>query len=298
MTDDILSLSPVAEAALEALATFRYLTPAQMLDAGVCRDRRHLYDVLPKLMRIAVVDGKRVARPKEIGELDFGVEPARSGYAAGRRSRVYYLTALGAELLALARPDVGLAEHTKRPTMFDNDYWHRVRTVDFHIALSKWAQDNDQEILRFETYYDWSGISPNGIPQPRTRIHFARKSLEPDAIFQLQDTNGSIRTFAFEMANGMRTGHVTKKIVRYCEALEHGAINDALELGSSAVRVLFVFEHPKNLELVQQRLCADRRVSAWHPHFFLKCHGELFEGSLIHNWQRLSSTNPDQLFAR
>lgn len=297
MNTEVISLSPVEEAVLLALARYRYLTPKQMMAAGVCRDQRNLYTVLSRLLSVAKRNGaKAERRPRYIGELDFGVDDSKAGHRAGRRARMYYLTKLGAEIAELAQPDLGEVSFPIRVTKFTSDYWHRVRTIDFHIALTQWAEHNNQELVWFQGYYDWSRRSQGVRPHPVTRVQTSQGGFYPDAIFLLRDATAIERLFAFEMANGMQTKRVAEKFRAYCRALNERTMHQNFGFPKNqGIRIVWLFEHQRQLELVCDRLGGDPMVREFNSFFFLKPYGELNPHGLMEDWRGLKPAHRKRL---
>src|SRR4051812_25173752 len=77
--------SQTEEAILEALATYRFLTPKQMLRLSVTKAPSHLYEVLRAL---------ELRKPLVVKKLDFGALPKY-----GRLDTTFVLTQAGAEVL-------------------------------------------------------------------------------------------------------------------------------------------------------------------------------------------------------
>ena len=71
----------------------------------------------------------------------------------------------------------------------------------------------------------------------------------------------------FEMANSIDAGKVVRQIREYCRGLKQGRINQALDYGEKAVRILFVFEHQRLLELVQKKAADDKWLQRYAAHF-------------------------------
>jgi hypothetical protein len=96
-------------AILDALATYRFLTPAQMLRLGFTRSRRHLYAAIHNIWQ---------RESPLIGALDFGVLPQR-----GRLPRIHYLLRRGALYLAEAHRSSEPVSCPSRVRVFRTDYF-------------------------------------------------------------------------------------------------------------------------------------------------------------------------------
>src|SRR3954447_745169 len=97
------NLTQTQLAILEALATYRLLTPQQLHTLDVTKNLRHIYaslrELCPKKEKKVTGQDNQPTRPKRrnvpIDYLEFGNERGR-----GSRSDVWYLTRAGAQLLA------------------------------------------------------------------------------------------------------------------------------------------------------------------------------------------------------
>jgi hypothetical protein len=217
---------------LDALATYRYLIPRQLLRLGVCRSRPYLYSILRDL--------EQTERPL-VRKITYGVHPL-----AGRLPKVLCLTRHGAELLA----DI---HHTSAETYFyprrhvsplRHDYFHRTATVDFQIELNRFAEAGGR-LAFFQAYFHHTSErgthrSP-GRPQARTRVPLAGGVLVPDAVFRLELPTGDAWLFALEVKNGSDTSAVLRQGENHIRALEEGVLSTKYGF-PSAYRVLWVFD--------------------------------------------------------
>ncbi|MEM6914634.1 MAG: hypothetical protein AAF511_11735 [Pseudomonadota bacterium] len=276
----VVSLPPTGFNVLRALDTYRFLTVSQMLRLGVANDPGNLRKVLGRMVS-ARRDANGIPRQKEIGVLDFGVLPR-----IGRLSRLYFLAPEGAALLAEAdrdRPDPKPVLHAVR---FRNDYFHRVNTIDFHITLSQFAEANGHEITLTRQYFNRLPKTGNTPPRPSTSIDLKPGYIDPDSIYMLRDPDGTERLLLVEIANGHQVDRVVKKLPLYGKALAQDKINHAFDYGSRAPRVLWLFDQPRTLELVQQRAADDDWAQASMLYFFMRPLAETTPDSLCEQWQR------------
>lgn len=288
----IIDAPPVGFEILKALAQFRYLTTKQMLAMGFVRDRKYLGQVLASLLSAERRDNTGERKPKEIGELDFGVRVGQ-----GRLHRIYWLTKLGAETLEVLQPDLAPVNFPSRVVRFAPDYDHRVWCVDFHLALAAWSQTAGHS-LTYRSYFDWSPTTTRGKPQPSTRLALSHKYIDADAIFHLQDPTGTDRAFVFEMANGVDTGRILKKMQHIARGIDDASLNRALGFpAEKAVRVVFVFEHRRTAELTATRSDTFPLLRTYCDHFFLKAKEDLAPATFADNWLSLDpQTNYKALF--
>lgn len=291
--DPVISLPPVGFAILKALSEYRYLTTTQMLTLGLARDRGYLGQVLASLLSATRRETTSERKPKEIGELDFGVKVGK-----GRLARMYFLTKSGALLLERLDPELAPVRFPARVVRFAPDYEHRVSCVDFHIVLTAWARLADQVVINYRHYFDWSQATAKGQPQPATRLHLSHRRVDADALFLLRDNNDIERSFVFEMANGVDTGRVLEKMQHLARAIHDGSLNRALSFpANEAVRILFVFEHKRTAELVASRADSFPLLHKYAPHFLLKPFEYLSADTFREGWMRLDPhTPPGPLF--
>ena len=171
---------------------------------------------------------------------------------------------------------------------FAPDYEHRVRCINFHIALESWAKQAEQAIVWYRQYFDWSTATATRRPQPATRLALTHKRIDADALFLLRDPTGIERVFVFEMANGTDTGRVLQKMQHISQGIADGSINRALSFAAgSAVRILFVFDCHRTAELVQAKAARLPILGDYLPHFYLKPIDELSADTFQHGWWSL-----------
>ena len=135
------TLSPSQEKMLHALATYKFLTTGQMLRLGIMTDRANVNKQISEL---------RLRRNPLIGSVTFGVHPT-----FGKLESVHYLTIHGANLIK-ERSDLGDSIRFPKgnTVLFQQDYFHRISTVDVHIALKEQSSNNHWKLLFFLTYFD------------------------------------------------------------------------------------------------------------------------------------------------
>lgn len=276
---EIISITPTGFKVLEALNTYRFLSVPQMIRLGIAKDEGHLRKVLGRMVS-AKKDAHGIPRPKEIGMLDFGSIPR-----VGRLPRLYFLAPKGADELALIPdrdgPPVKAIEHAVR---FQNDYFHRVHTVDFHITLAQFAAAEGHTLSLVRQYFMRLPKVGKAPPRPSTSIDLKPGYIDPDSIYMLTGPDGTERLLLVEIANGIKTDRIAKKLPLYAQALSEGKINAAFNYGSRAVRVLWLFEHQRTMELVQERMKGDRWMHVMGAHFFLRTLADCTPPTLRASW--------------
>lgn len=276
----IVSLSPTGFNVLQALNTYRFLTVKQMVRVGVAKDEGNLRKVLAGMVS-AKRDANGLPRPKEIGMIDFGVLPR-----IGRLSRLYFLAPEGAGLLSEADRDGPEPKPVRHAVRFQNDYFHRVNTVDFHITLAQFAASMGHEITLVRQYFNRLPKEGKTPPRPSTSIDLNPGYLDPDSTYMLRDRNGTERLLLVEIANGHKVDRVVSKLPKYGQALAEDKINRAFNYGKRAPRVLWLFEHERTLELVQKRAADDPWVKASLPYFFMQTLADCKPETLRESWRR------------
>lgn len=282
-TNPVTSLTPIGFAILKALGHYRYLTTNQMLSMGIAKDRGHLGKVLASLLLTKRRENSEERLPDKIGEMSFGVKVGH-----GRLPRMYWLTKKGALLLEDIEPELAPITYPNRVFRFAAHYDHHVACVDFHIALTRWAESSEQTIKYFHPCFDWLTTGPATRPQPATRLALTHKRIDADALFLLRDPTGIERSFVFELANGIETTRILDKMQHIARGIADRSLNKALNFpDEKAVRILFVFEHRRTAELVQSRAATFTPLRDYLPHFYLKAIDDISADNLQQNWMPL-----------
>lgn len=244
-------MTPAEERILDALVTYRFVIRDQMHTLGVCRDRKHLGDLL-----------RRLQRQRFVGEM----KPVRYP-GAGRLPAMWYLTAKGAKRIEeYRRMSAGSVPYTKGRPEMETDRQHRKACVDFHIALVRWAAGASVELDFYIPYYVSGGSG-----RTSTRVELSNgQEFKPDAIFGLKQAGaGEPDLFAVEFSTireAANTKHVRKKLETHWEAMVEGSIGDKLGIPRNN-RVLCVFEEERGLQAVRKR-AADNAEMATRPNLF------------------------------
>jgi len=276
---DIERTTPTEIAVYEALATYRYLTTQQMLKLKVSGSERYLYSTLRDL---------RNRKKRTVGSLDFGAMPT-----VGRLPILYYLTEHGASILE----DYGRAwetiKHPKRVRLFSSDYFHRIRTIDFQIALRQWAEMNSANVDLFNTYFDFGQLK-GGRAYPKTRVYWKGGSLVPDALFSFTTEDGKQRLCTFEMHNGGRADRLANQVRQYVEAIHKEAIETVYQY-DGAVRVLIVCEKPETQTALQKIMAKENMAKSIKQRFFLKPFYEL-GNDFVDGWESIDGEKSIRLF--
>src|SRR5512144_2186735 len=125
---------------LEALADYHYLVPAQMVRLSLSKSTGAMRRTLRRFeFELRGADGTIIKNSKAaIGAIRAGVDRE-----SGRIARMYYLTRMGAELVAENRQtDPGLIFYPRGDRLVLADIPHRRLAIDFRIELDRFAKDH------------------------------------------------------------------------------------------------------------------------------------------------------------
>lgn len=280
-------IPPTDEAVLKALATYRFMTPKQLMRVGVTSEKSHLYQVLRRLTaqnpaheRTPKAAPTKRRRPALVREFDFGAIPG-----LGRLDKICMLTPRGAAVLAEHDPYYEALRVPRDATIFTSDYGHRVGCVDFHIALRAWAASAGTEVDFFDAYYDPGSGGAGRALRGKTRIALRRGAFAPDAIFALIDPRGVRKLYAFEFYGNRTTAYISDKLTAYLSAIDQEAIEKAYQYKDYAARILCVFDSSNGMRLVCERVRALPAFQAESASFWI-AHKEAVDGDFVSAWHR------------
>ncbi len=246
--------------ALEALATYQYLSPSQMEKLGVGKKREYIRQhTLARLTR---------GKSSLVKFQDFGVIAG-----IGRLERIYFLSEHGArEVAEFSQCELSEVCYPKYGLRYQNDYFHRKAFVDFHIWLRQWVESHeDAELDFFHPYFvkDRSKRSINNFKfKPSDyRSPFDRLTIEPDGIFRLQSGNKT-QLMAVEIHRKPDTKIICKQLDQLIEAMseEQNLIAERFS-HQGPIQILSVHEHLRSFKAVQARLMQMNDFEAFLPLF-------------------------------
>jgi len=241
MTFDVLPENP--HRALEALSIYRYLTARQLVDLGIAASdtvaRDHVLRHLKK-GRFPLVKSK-----------DFGLWP---GY--GRLPHIHYLTPRGAKYVADHRGvSVNEIRYPKGGVQYLKDFFHRLATIDCHIAIRNWAKDNELEVQFSHHYFDKTGSqrrTPTG-QKSHTRLDLHNGSyIEPDVLLCLTKADYTL-PLALEVHKFPDTKRIAEQLQRNALAIYQNSMAVKYGLDVSNI-VLSVHQDAKTMKRVQSLL--------------------------------------------
>jgi hypothetical protein len=98
------------------------------------------------------------------------------------------------------------------------------------------------------------------------------------------------------MANGWGTGRVEKQLLRYCDAIADEDAWAAFGVRDDTdVRVMYVFEHPRELELVQNRAVKEKTFERWQHHFFARELDAVRDEDFGEEWVSLATADGERV---
>jgi hypothetical protein len=263
------NISETSLKALEFLHTYQFLTVEQFLRLGLATYKESIRRILKRL---------RTEKQPCVEKTDYGFVP---GY--GRLSSIFYLTRWGAEILAdYNRSDVSGIRYQKSRRLFQNDYFHRLYTVDYHITLREWVEKENALVDFFDTYFDKTYVGRAGNParklHARTRVTLPKGFIVPDIIHGLTLANGNQRMTTVEIHNGRDTKRFLSQMERHAQALEHGAINEKYKR-FIPYSVLWIFEHESTMQAAAKRLRQREDWQGFQGHITFNTLKNIREGS-------------------
>ncbi|MEL6943462.1 MAG: hypothetical protein AAFO82_12400 [Bacteroidota bacterium] len=234
---------------LTKLARYRYLTLSQLLQIGVgttqykylwkqaasLRDRKH---PLVKCQRFSVSQTSKNQPPKRVEDW-------------------YYLNEAGKRaLLDELNYDGQIKMPISRASLPYKDYQHRIRTINFQIKLDQWAEQNEVQVLFFDTYFDKEGnnrVDKN--LRAKTRIALAQDDFFiPDGAFKIIKEDQE-RFFLMETYNGKDTSRTIHQLHKHALALTKRYTHQAYNLPSNkSYNIVLIFEYESHLKAVIERI--------------------------------------------
>ena len=212
---------------MEHLNRFRFLTVSQLIRLGISKDRSHVNRLLRSL---------RSGEKPLIAGTNYGADPVK-----GKLESVHHLTAYGQKVLQELSPQE-LKTYDSSGVQAYKDYFHRLNTIDIHIAFHQFCERNEYEIVIWENYFDrlkngkQGGIAATKLELPSGGYLMA------DAL-SCVDKNGKPVLFAIEMYNGKDVTRTVQQLKQHAEALADCSVGKAYGL-EQAHWVICVFEEP------------------------------------------------------
>jgi len=270
--------------AMKLLSRFKYLTSTQFVVLlGVYSQKGTMTNGLKELTDMS--------KPL-VGTQSFGSDPKK-----GRLSNVYFLTKYGVQYLIdnhnFESEDIYF--HNENSNFFNEDYSHRIATIDYKIKLYKWVENSKGDIDLADTYFDFTGSNNNKKGESlkaSTKIDIKDKFIIPDMVNKFT-VNNTKYLFAFEQHNGDDTKKLIKQLTQYCLALKENIISKEYNHNKS-IRVVVVFEKEGAKRSAIKRLKEYDIFIKLANYFIFKTNKEMIE-DFYHNWSLVTDKKVDFL---
>jgi len=258
------------ERILLALAEYKFLTVSQLTTLGVMSNKRNVSNKVKELRDRGFINS-----------IVYGFVPK-----FGKIENVNYLMPKGKKVLI---EGLGLEEEEikipiGRNNHFFKDYYHRKNTIDFHIQLSKSAEQFSYELLFFDTYFDKLGNNRKGEDlRAKTRADLKEGYIIPDGATMIEFADGVKELFLIEIYMGKDTKRTVSQLLKHLSAIALGTVNEKYNY-NKGYRVLSVFEHESMMQAVMSRLNTDEYFTHMIEHFFFKTTEDIQAKPLLKEW--------------
>lgn len=240
-------------AMLEYLSRFRFLTVSQLMRLGISKDRSHVN----KLIR-----GLRTEAKPLIGSTNYGADPVK-----GKLEAVHHLTALGWKTVQELSRREGKSYELSGVQAY-KDYFHRLNTIDIHIAFHLFCERNEYEIVVWENYFDrLKDGKRGGIAATKLELS-GGNYLIADALTCVYK-NSKPTLFAIEMYNGKDITRTLKQLKQHAEALADCSVGKVYGL-EQAHWVYCVFEEPSLLDSTLEAVSKDPDFEGLRLYFLFR----------------------------
>lgn len=251
---------------LVSLSKYKFLCSSQFTQLGLYKNKGDVTNLL-----------KPMAEQKKplIGVIKFPTDPT-----IGKLEYIYYLTKFGEKVLLedLDYPQEKIKKVKSKP-ISTKDYFHRKSTIDFHIGLNQWLQNNNAEIKFLNYYFDKLGTIKN--KDNKSIIEINRfyledgKSFIPDITVKFKANNENF-IFLFEQHNGKDTKRLIEQLQIHLLAISQEIVSKKFNF-YKLNRVAIVCEEKSVKDSVIQRLQKTDIFKNFYNHFIFKTNNELKE---------------------
>lgn len=285
-------IPPSVVKALDALATYEYMTSEHMVAAGVVS---HPGDFLKRIRDRLHRTRKPLIERKPINMID----------KRFRVHDVYCLTRHGAdyaaEVLERNRDEIlfpkGLVQFQS------HDYFHRMGWIHTHIALRNWAAKSGNDVKFVRSYHTKIGAQRGkGALRSKaiTRIEFGRdvlggSFLEPDGIAYFSDGDKQ-RLCAVEVHRATDTKRIVRQLERHMHAISLGTLSREFS-HDYANFVLSIHERETTFNHVRQRILQLPDFAAFSPLFLFNTLNQV-KADFSQGWVFANGTNADFFISR
>ncbi len=270
-----MNISEKQTTAMKLLATYKFLTSSQFVNLG-------LYETAGSVTKIL----------KELADMDKPfvdkVNPA-SNVKDGRLPSLYYLTKYGVDyLISNGIKEENIKYQAGVISSAPGDYFHKCKTIDFHIELRKWLEANSGKILFIDYYFDKKGNNRSGKKEEYVEAQCSikvqeesEKSIIPDLNVQFE-INDTEYLFLFEQHNGQDSKRLMKDLALHLIAINQNSASKKYNFERSN-RVAVVCEHEGTKNATIERLKKISEFNLYHQYFIFKTNQEL-ENDFFDNW--------------
>lgn len=247
---------------LEGLARYKFLTMSQMLslDIGTVHYQylhRQIASLRDRIKPLVGCHNFKTPQPRK-----------------GKVESMYFLTKKGK--LSLIHDLMIPEEEIKIPigkTVAYKDYLHRKSTIDFQIALDKWANDRGYHVPFFDTYFDKTGnnrVSRN--LKAKTRIALSENDyFIPDGAFKVFDTENEQRFYLFEMYNGKDSARIVRQMHKHAQSMTFRCTHRKYSIEENkSYKVVLVFQFESIMQAVIERVQKDPAFTYIKQYFICK----------------------------
>ena len=241
-------IKPIHERLLIQLASYKFLTISQFAKLGVGH---------PSKIKTGLQDLREQGL---IRHAQYSAVIKKKGSS----ERIHFLKPKGAKILLESRLEL-LTSEIKYPkstnSLFRNDYFHRISTINSQISCIQWLNDNNCRLSFFDRYFDKTGSQRSqdttGLLSGVTRLLFSDGThIEPDAIFGYRNGQDKPYLYILEVFNGNDTKRVVQQLTKASQAIIEGLAGDKYHM-PVATRLLATFENESNMKAVIERLSQD-----------------------------------------
>lgn len=257
---------------LVSLAKYKFLCSSQFTRLGLYKNKGDVTNLLKPMTE---------QKKPLIGVIKFPTDPT-----IGKLEYIYYLTKFGEKVLLedLDYPQEKIKKVKSKP-ISTKDYFHRRATIDLHIGLNQWLQNNNGEIKFLNYYFDKVGTIKN--KDNKSVIEINRfylengKSFIPDISTKFRVNNESY-IFLFEQHNGKDSKRLIDQLHIHLLAISQDVVSKKFKFNKSN-RVAIVCEEKSVKDAVIQRLQKTDVFNTFYNFFIFKTNDELKE-DFFNNW--------------
>lgn len=265
-------LSPLQTELLQNLVTFKQLTIPQFAKLNEGSSEQSIRRALDKLLK---------RRKPLINRVEF-----KKVSHFGKLSYVHSVTKLGVSRLVELGKSIPTEEtFTPANPKLTTDYFHRTRTIDFHIQLSECVKLKGMRLL-FSSHYFMVRKHYKGFISLNRIAYQGGKNIIPDSIYAI-GADDSSRFLLFELHNGKDTGRIVEQVEQHAIVLTGLYTHIKFRIPKDKFYyILVVFEERSAMEGVITILNKTNRYRNIVSFFLFKHISELGD-NLFSNWLTL-----------